>query len=162
MRFIHLKKELGGDACGTGEQGGLRAWTDGEGPDPQSDAALDEALKDFRLSVHAWSEAACNRPRAALALAPHRRVWRLAAGWALGCALVAGGVSGGFYEHHRQEMKIAAARAAEQQRLAAEQRDRLAKEEEEDLLAKVDRDISREVPSAMEPLAQLMAEDETR
>jgi hypothetical protein len=30
------------------------------------------------------------------------------------------------------------------------------------LLAKVDSDVSRAVPSAMEPLAQLMAEDETR
>jgi hypothetical protein len=30
------------------------------------------------------------------------------------------------------------------------------------LLAKVDSDVSREVPSAMEPLALLMAEDETR
>jgi hypothetical protein len=145
-----------------GEQNGLQVLEDGEGLHPQCDEALDEALRDFRLSVHAWSDAACNRPRTALAPAHRRRVWRLAAGWALGCALVAGGVSGGFYEHHQREMKIAAARAAEQQRLAAEQRDRLAKEEEEDLLAKVDRDISREVPSAMEPLAQLMDEDETR
>jgi hypothetical protein len=30
------------------------------------------------------------------------------------------------------------------------------------LLAKVDSDVSREVPSAMEPLAQLMAGDETQ
>jgi len=48
---------------------------------------------------------------------------------------------------------------AEQQRLAAQER---ARQEEEDLLAKVDSDVSREVPSAMEPLAQLMAGDETR
>jgi len=158
MRFNHFRKELGGEAA---EQDGLRALANGEGRD--EDAALDEALKDFRLSVHAWSEAAYNRPRVTLAAAPYRRAWRLAAGCALGCALVAGGVSGGFYEHHQREMKIAAARAAEQQRLAAEQqRNRLAKEEEEDLLAKVDSDISREVPSAMEPLAQLMAEDETK
>jgi hypothetical protein len=46
----------------------------------------------------------------------------------------------------------------EQQRLMAEQQAR----EEEDLLAKVDSDVSREVPSAMEPLAQLMAVDETQ
>jgi hypothetical protein len=32
--------------------------------------------------------------------------------------------------------------------------------ENEDLLAKVDSDVSRAVPSAMEPLAQLMADDE--
>jgi hypothetical protein len=47
---------------------------------------------------------------------------------------------------------------AERQRLAAEQRNR----DEEELLAKVDSDVSREVPSAMEPLAQLMAEDDTQ
>jgi len=37
-----------------------------------------------------------------------------------------------------------------------------AREDEEELLAKVDSDVSRVVPSAMEPLAQLMAEDGTR
>jgi hypothetical protein len=85
--------------------------------------------------------------------------WRLAAGWALGCVLAAGSVAGGVYErHHRQEAAriAAAAEAAQQQKLAAEQR---TQQENEDLLAKVDSDVSREVPSAMEPLAQMMAED---
>ncbi len=58
-------------------------------------------------------------------------------------------------------MRIAAARVAEQQRLVAQQRERQARQEDEDLLAKVDSDVSREVPLAMEPLAQLMVEDET-
>ena len=120
---------------------------------------LDEALRDFRLSVHAWSDAAYLRPRRASAASSHWRASRLAVGLALGCVLVAGGASAGVWEHHQQEMRIAAARVAEQQRLAAQQR---ARQEEEDLLAKVDSDVSREVPSAMEPLAQLMAEDETR
>ncbi len=53
----------------------------------------------------------------------------------------------------------AVARAAEQQRLVAAEK---ARQEEEDLLAKVDSDVSRETPSAMEPLAQLMAEDEVQ
>jgi hypothetical protein len=53
----------------------------------------------------------------------------------------------------------AAARAAESERLVAAERARV---EEEDLLAKVDSDVSREVPSAMEPLARLMAEDEAK
>jgi len=124
-----------------------------------TDAVLEAALKSFRLSVHAWSEAAYQGPRAALALHP-RRSWRLAAGWALGLTLLAGSVSGGVYEtHHRQELaKTAAARAAEQQRQASEERAR----QEEELLAKVDSDVARAVPSAMEPLAQLMAEDESR
>ena len=127
--------------------------------DEKLDLVLGQALEDFRLSVHAWSEAAYSRPRT-VAQVVRRRSWRLAAGWALGCALIAGSLSGGFYEHHhRQELaRVAAVRAAEQQKLAAEQRAR----EEEEELAKVDSDVSREVPSAMEPLVQLMDEDESK
>ena len=71
--------------------------------------------------------------------------------------LVAGSVSGGVHERHqRQEQaRIAAAQEAARQRVAAEQRAR-----DEELLAKVDSEVSQEVPSAMEPLAQLMAGDE--
>jgi len=83
----------------------------------------------------------------------------------MGCALAVGVVAGAGYERHRgQELaRIEAERVASQQRLAQEQqgllREQQAKAEEEDLLAKVDSDVSREVPSAMEPLAQMMAED---
>ncbi len=129
---------------------------DADGLDPM----LQQTLKDFRRSVLSWSDAAYSRPRAALSAAPRRQVWRLAAGWALGCALLAGSVSGGLYEQHRRRevARIAEAREVERQKAVAEQRSL----EEEDLLAKVDSDVSREVPSAMEPLAQLMAEDEAR
>jgi hypothetical protein len=131
------------------------------GADETGDLALEQALRDFRLSVCAWSEAAYNRPRTVARVVRHRS-WRLAAGWALGLTLAAGGVSGTVFERHqRQEM----ARAAAQQRLAQE-RQRLALEEqakeEDHLLAEVDSDVSRAVPSAMEPLAQLMAEDERK
>jgi hypothetical protein len=125
------------------------------------DAVLEQALANFKQSVNAWSDAELNRPRVAARVVRHAS-WRLAAGWALGCALVVGGVSGGVHERHQHQevARIAAtARAAEQQRLVAAEQ---AREEEEDLLAKVDSDVSREVPSAMEPLAQLMAEDEKR
>jgi hypothetical protein len=140
--------------------GGKQARLEGQTEDETLDPMLEQALVEFRSSVLAWSDAAYQRSRTVLAASPRRQVWRLAAGWALGCALLAGGVSGGLnVRHHRQEMaRIAAAHEAEQRRLVAEQRAR----EEEDLLAKVDSDVSREVPSAMEPLAQLMAEDETR
>jgi hypothetical protein len=136
-------------------------------PGAAGEQELEQALKNFRLSVVAWSDAAYSRPRTAAQVVRHRS-WRLAAGWALGCALVAGGLSGAGYErHHRQEVaRIAAERAAEQQRMVRERegllREEQAKAEEEDLLAKVDSDVSREVPSAMEPLAQLMAEDERK
>jgi hypothetical protein len=116
---------------------------------------LDQALTNFRASVHTWSEAAYSRPRTAVRVAAHGG-WRLAAGWALGCVLVAGSVSGAVYERHqRQEAarQAAQARAARQQQLAAQQR-----ATDEDLLATVDSDISRDVPAAMEPLANLMDE----
>jgi hypothetical protein len=126
---------------------------------------LDEALTNFRLSVHAWSESAFSRPQSAVAPVAPRRIWRLALGLALSFVLVAGGVSARLWEDHQREMRSAAARVAEQQRLqerlVAQQRDQRAQQEDEDLLAKVDSDVSRGVPVAMEPLAQLMAEDET-
>jgi hypothetical protein len=126
---------------------------------------FDEAFTDFRLSVHAWSEAAFSRPRTAVAPVAPRRVWRLALGLALSCVLVAGGASARLWQLHQREMRSAAARVAEQQRLqellVVQQREKLTRQEDEDLLAKVDRDVSRDVPVAMEPLAQLMAEDET-
>jgi uncharacterized protein HemX len=122
---------------------------------------LKEALTNFRLSMHAWSEAAHSHPRTEQVV--RRQSWRLAASWALGCAIAAGSVSSVVYQqHHQKEMaKVAAAQAkyAADQKLAAEQ---IAREDEEDLLAKVDSDVSREVPSAMEPLAQLMSEADAK
>jgi hypothetical protein len=47
----------------------------------------------------------------------------------------------------------------QQQQMAAEERTH---QEDANLLATVDSDVSREVPSAMEPLAQLMDEDTDR
>jgi len=115
---------------------------------------LEQALMNFRASVKAWSEAELSRSRMAVKVVGQRHWWP-AAGWALGCALLAGGAGGGVYEHHQRIVtaRVAAARAAEQQRLAAADQ---ARDAEEDLLAKVDKDVSQEVPSAMEPLARLM------
>jgi uncharacterized protein HemX len=129
---------------------------------PEQDSELQEALANYRLSVHAWSDAAFSRTRTVRTAVAPRQVWRLAAGWALGCVLIAGGASAGVWQHQQREMRIAAARVAEQQRLVALQKNQQAQQQEdEDLLAKVDSDVSREVPIAMEPLAQLMVEDET-
>jgi len=52
--------------------------------------------------------------------------------------------------------KVEAARIAEQQRELVAQHAR----EEADLMAKVDSDIAREVPSALEPMASLMDENQ--
>jgi len=128
-------------------------------PEGSMDAVLEQALENFRLSAHAWSDAVYSRPRQALSAAPRNRMWQLAAGWALACLLLGGGVSTGLYvrhERHAEQMsRLAAAREAEHERLMADVRAR----EAENLLANVDRDVSREVPSALEPLAELMNED---
>ncbi len=135
------------------------------------------ALKHFKASVNAWSEAAYSEPRTVARMARHN--WRLAATWALGCVLAAGSLAGGLYERHvrqesaRIEIMKAAIRAAEQkaalERKAAKEpvaatiagkpqptAVKKAGSEDEDLLATVDNDVSRQVPAAMEPLAQMM------
>jgi hypothetical protein len=132
----------------------------------RTDAVLEEALKDFRLSVHAWSESAMNRPRRPMHSAV-RTTWRLAVTWAVGCLLAVGSVGGGLYErHHRQEMARQAEaekvrqgqRAAEAAAATPQEQGEAAstREEDEQLLAEIDSAVSRQVPSAMEPLAFLM------
>jgi hypothetical protein len=124
------------------------------------DPTLTQALGDFKASVHAWSDAAYSRPRTAAQVVKHR-TWQLAAGWSLASLLLAGTISGGVYEHHLQAeaQRVAAQQAAHQREIAAQQaRDEA--QQEEDMLASVDTAVSREVPSAMEPLAALMDETE--
>ncbi|HUV68821.1 MAG TPA: hypothetical protein VMW15_04110 [Terracidiphilus sp.] len=125
--------------------------------DKDADAVLHQALKNFQSSVHAWSEAEYSKPRTGTRV--HYTSWRMAAGWVMGCVLAVGSVTGALYQrHHNKELaKIVAAQAATQQKIAAElQRQK----ENEDLLAKVDSDVSRQVPRAMQPLAQLMTSDD--
>jgi hypothetical protein len=117
---------------------------------------LREVLGNFKSSVDAWTEASISHPREVKA--PLRTNWGLVTKWALGCVVFVGTVSGGVYENHRQQeaVKVEAARVAEQQRELAAQRAK----EEVDLMAKVDSDIAREVPSALEPLASLMDDNQ--
>jgi hypothetical protein len=152
------------------EEKGRSALMADEGLELEPEPELDEALRAFRLSVHAWSAAAYNRPRQPPVSRP---AWRRAAAWTLSCALLAVGVSGGFYRHlYRQPATaskpapqvariVAESRAVELERPVAAPQDRQVGKEEEDLLAKVDSDVSRTVPAALEPLAQLMAGDVT-
>lgn len=161
---MNFKEKLGGVPA--------KAGTPFEEPSPEDfefmDPELTKALGEFRLSVHAWSEAAYCRPRR-LAVGTRRQVWRRAAGWALCSVLVIGGASTGVLKHHERElqMRIVAAQAVEHERLAAQQREQQARQEKEevlakeDLLANVNKDVSRQVPAAMEPLGRLMAGDES-
>ena len=123
------------------------------GEDPE----LESALRNFRSSVRAWSDAAYRQPRL-VEVAPRGRVWRRAAAWALGSVLVAAGTVGTRQEYqHWQEMdRLARLRQQQELRRVEEQKAREAEQE----LAKVDTAVSREVPDALEPLAQLMAADE--
>jgi hypothetical protein len=132
----------------------------GENEDQAMDQVMEQTLRNFKASVDAWSNKAMSRPRTAVTVARHG--WRLAAGWALGCAIAAASVAGAVYERqHRQEQaRIAAAQAAAQnaaqQKLPDAAQQLPAIQADEDLLANVDSDISRAVPAAMEPLAQMM------
>jgi hypothetical protein len=123
---------------------------------------LHEALTNFKLSVDAWSDAMMSRPRAVMV--PSRTNWSAVTKWALGCAVFAGTVSGGVYQNHRQveAARAEAARVAEQQQHREMAAAQVLKENEEDLMANVDSDVAREVPSALEPLATLMTEDDTK
>ena len=125
------------------------------------DTEMDKALREFRMSVHAWSDAAYHRPRTAAAVA-HSPVWRAASGWALGCALVAGIATGGVFQYQRgEELKRAAAIARQAEEQKMEQQLAAHRNEDADtLLAHVDSDVTRQVPTAMEPLAGLVGGEE--
>ena len=144
-----------------GERDGRGRTAAGLGNDSGAslDPDMEKALRHFRLSVHAWSDAVYRLPRLEKA-APRRMAWRRAAAWALGSVLVAGGAGGGLlgYRHQQEHARIAAVREAEKQRQLQEQRAREAEQE----LARVDADVSREVPAALEPLGQLMITGESR
>lgn len=131
-----------------------------------AEAELEFALKNFRQSVHAWSDAEFARSRS-VAFSAHRLSWRRASAWALGCVLAAGSLSAGFFVHHRQQVReqlayLAAQRRAEQRQLAAQQAAAAQRDEDAKLMAAVDKDVAQEVPSAMEPLAQLMDESSSQ
>lgn len=145
------------------DQDGERMAASLSAKDDELEPELREALGNFRSSVRAWSEAMMGRPREVKA--PERANWGWVTKWALGCAVFAGMVSGGVYQNHRQQ-EIARAEAAAAARTAQQQRELAAQEQStqsaEDLMAKVDSDISQEVPSALEPLASLMTDDQTK
>ncbi len=141
---------------------GERESSSGRRPidDSDQDSQLEAVLSDFRASVHAWSEAKYRSRALVLSPAPRRTLWRQTLAWSL-CVLLTGAVvSGGLFQYHEKEVARQAAiqRELDRQRMVNQQHAR----EADDLLARVDSDVSREAPSAMEPLASLMADDETQ
>jgi hypothetical protein len=128
--------------------------------DHQQDPGLEAVLRDFRASVNAWSNATYRSQTLVLSSVPRHSLGQRSLAWALSTVLAAGVATAGVHElHQRQLAKQAAQREAEHQRqLAFEQH----ANDVDELLAKVDNAVSREVPSAMEPLATLMVEDDTQ
>jgi hypothetical protein len=145
------------------------------------DPVLEQALVCFKASVDAWSDAAMNRPRALVKTARH--IWRLAAASALGCVVAVSCITGALVErHHRQDAaRIAVenmpAQPPLQQQTAVKKPVvagphaavgatgtivETASTQDRDLLAAVDNAVSRQIPAAMEPLAQLMDGDLAR
>jgi hypothetical protein len=136
------------------------------------DAQVEAALRNFRASIHYWSEQEIARPRVIERTGWSRfqtGFWRMIANPTLGGALAAAllitsvGVPVGI--HHERVME-----AARQARLDQQKRDlqqQLAEEEARKSLAAdkvddgaflddVDSDIAQATPDAMQPLASLM------
>jgi hypothetical protein len=151
------------------------------------DRDLKQALKHFKASMDAWSDAAMSRPRV-VAKTSARHSWRRVASWGMACLLAACGLAVGVHAiYHRQQMAKLPAQETVQQtavkQVASGQETALpdsaqaaetapvpetkavkddAGAEDKDLLASVDRSLSRTVPEAMEPLAQLMDDNEAQ
>jgi hypothetical protein len=123
------------------------------------DVQVEEALRNFRASVHAWSERELRPNRTPKAAS--RWMVAPAMAWGLASVLAVAAVTVPVSVHH--ERQVAAARlAAEQQqkqRAAAEAARAAANSmDDEALLNHVDSDIAQSTPDAMEPLASLMGE----
>ncbi|MGC9222820.1 MAG: hypothetical protein ACP5E2_02785 [Terracidiphilus sp.] len=151
------------------------------------DQEIKQALRHFKTSMDAWSDAAMSRPRM-VAKASVRHIWRRAASWAMGCLLAVGSLAVGVHAiYHGQQMaKLPAQRTVQQaavEQVASGQETALpasaqtaetapvpetkavkgdVSAQDKDLLASVDRALSRTVPEAMEPLAQLMDDNEAQ
>jgi hypothetical protein len=159
-----MQHSQNGKIPGERESGSARRQFDEAAQDPE----LDAVLSDFRASVHARSEAmyrsrfqTAGRSRAlVLSSAPRRALWHHSMAWALSVVLTAAVVSAGLLQYHQKEVARQAAiqRELDRQRMVSQQHAR----DTDDLLARVDSDVSREAPTAMEPLASLMADDETQ
>jgi uncharacterized membrane protein YdfJ with MMPL/SSD domain len=127
------------------------------------DVQVETALRNFRESVHTWSEAEYARPRSVPA-SRRSGLWfmhhRFAAwGLASAIAITAVGVPTGMHVHYEQQLKAKqqAAAEAEAKREFAERQAALQVNDEE-LLINVDQDIAQAAPDAMEPLASLMSD----
>jgi hypothetical protein len=130
-----------------------------ESEDPQ----VAEALRHFRESVHAWSEAEYSKPRT-VRQARRNSIWSIMAspllGWSLAAIVLGTSVGVPVEMHHRNQVQAAQKVAADQaaQKLAQEKAEqaRIAAIDDDELMSHVDSDIAQDAPDAMQPLASLM------
>jgi hypothetical protein len=140
------------------------------------DVELQAALRNFRLSVHEWSEQEMSRTRtignvafgATLSAAGGRKHGWLAAmkspiaAWSMGCVLAVTAVTMPLSVQHERQLKAqrqAAVLQVEQQKAAeAAARAQADAISDEELLSHVDSDVAKATPEALEPLASLMSD----
>jgi hypothetical protein len=123
------------------------------------DVQVQDALRNFRSSMHAWSEQLLNEQelrRERKPIARSRWMMAPAMAWGLASVLAVAAVTVPVSVHHeRQIVAMRQAAELEKQRQAAEAARQVAIDDEA-LLNHVDSDIAQSTPDAMEPLASLM------
>src|SRR5580698_7316398 len=135
------------------------------------DVQVEAALRNFRASVHNWSEQEYGRTRT-IQRSRWSGLWRVMAHPAMvgtmTSALVIASVGIPVTVHHERQVAIErqAARATIdlQQKLAAEAAVKTTADtiDDEDLLSHVDSDIAQAAPDAMQPLVSMMSETSSK
>jgi hypothetical protein len=134
----------------------------------KDDVQVEQALRHFRESMHAWSELEFSRERAiqrtrwsAMSRGMLRVMVNPVMGWGLACVLAVSAISVPVAVHHERELAAQAAARVEQAKAdadAAAVRQAALAITDEELLSHVDSDIAQAAPDAMEPLARLMGD----
>jgi hypothetical protein len=142
-----------------------------EASDQELGQEVEQALKNFRASVHAWSDAEFTRSRAVKA--PQSSLWRWlaapAVSWAAAAVLAFTAVGVPVAVHREHQAQVVAQQRAEEQEhqrvLQEKAQEKAAMQmaalqmtaiDDDKLLQHVDEDITQSTPDAMEPLASLM------
>lgn len=133
------------------------------------DVEMDAALKNFRESVHGWSEQEFSKTRV-VRRSRWDAMWRTIAspaiGWTAACALLVASMGGSLAVHHQRQVAInrdlATKQQIEQEKLdvatAATANQADAAMNDDELLSHVDSDIAQAAPDAMQPLASMMSD----
>jgi hypothetical protein len=132
----------------------------------QEDPQVAEALRHFRESVHAWSEAEHSKPRL-IRQSRRSTVWAIIVnpllGWSLAAAVLATTVGVPVAVHHQhvvdgqKQDALAKQQKLEQEQASQAAQARAAAIDDDELMSHVDSDIAQDAPDAMQPLSSLMS-----